>query len=327
MRVAAVPALRVHVGPALEAQRKLPSPRLNGDCLSQRLVLEPPRDVDDHLASRQPALAGAADVRVRDLADPHVAADVVVHSAQVGVDAIVVAVGLIRDALRRAEVDPARDGLARVVVEHGHVDPVAAAVHQLDSHPRRLGESLCLHLAPVDTANLRLAILDGKRRRWHRRDLHVGRAALEVLLFAPAFVSVGQEPVRAGLGKRIHVGSVAAVDVHRKVKGLRGVGRVLQYQSRLPGTLPGERVLFELAQCDGGDDEPRTLGDDGERLYSQVRLRVGPRPEVEVAEPALDHLHLTAGHLFPRPFVARREGVVDVCHGPKRLPRHAGDRP
>ena len=52
VRVAAVPALPVHVGPALEAQSELALARLDVDPGAQRFVLEAPRHVDEDLASR-----------------------------------------------------------------------------------------------------------------------------------------------------------------------------------------------------------------------------------------------------------------------------------
>ena len=50
--VAAVPALPVHVGPALEAQGKLALAGLDVHPSAQGLVFEAPRNVDQHLAPR-----------------------------------------------------------------------------------------------------------------------------------------------------------------------------------------------------------------------------------------------------------------------------------
>ena len=65
----------------------------------------------------------------------------------------VVAVRLVRDALRRAEVDAAGHRPAGLVVEHGDVDPVAAGIDQLQAHAvgRR---PLALDVAPGDLAEI-----------------------------------------------------------------------------------------------------------------------------------------------------------------------------
>ena len=174
--VAGVPALRVHVRPALEPQRQLALAGLDAHTGAQRLVLEAAGHVHDHVAARQPALAAAVDVGVGDLTHPHVATHVHVPTAVVGVDLVVVAVRLEGNAGRRAEVDPARHRLAGVRVEHGHVHPVAAAVQQLDPHAAVLGAAALLHLAPADLADGAPALgdVDGGRRR--RGDLRVSGA-------------------------------------------------------------------------------------------------------------------------------------------------------
>ena len=97
--VSAVPALGLHVGPALQPQRQLPLAGLYRDLGPQRLVLEAAGNVDYHLAARKPALAGAVDVGVGYLPQAGVAPYVDVPGAQVGVDLIVVAVRLVRHAV------------------------------------------------------------------------------------------------------------------------------------------------------------------------------------------------------------------------------------
>jgi hypothetical protein len=54
--VAGEPASAVHVDPALEPQLEAALAVGDLDALTQRLVLEAARDVDDRLAARQPAL-------------------------------------------------------------------------------------------------------------------------------------------------------------------------------------------------------------------------------------------------------------------------------
>ena len=87
-----------------------------GHGLAERLVLEAARHVDEHVAARQPALAGAVDVGVGDLPEPDVAADVEVPGAEVRVDVVVVAVRLVRHA-----------GGERKCTRHGTGRPVASS--------------------------------------------------------------------------------------------------------------------------------------------------------------------------------------------------------
>ena len=79
VRVPAEPPLLVHVRPAFQSEVQPPLARLNLDLRAERLVLEPTRHVHDYLASRQPPLARAVDVGVRDLPQAQVAAHVLVH--------------------------------------------------------------------------------------------------------------------------------------------------------------------------------------------------------------------------------------------------------
>jgi hypothetical protein len=79
------------------------------DELPDRLVLEPARHVDDDVATGEPSLAAAVDVRVRRPAESQVATDVNVPGPEVRVDVGVVPVRWIGHALERPEMDPARD--------------------------------------------------------------------------------------------------------------------------------------------------------------------------------------------------------------------------
>ena len=93
---------------------------------AEGLVFEPAGGVDLDFADGEPALAAAIDVGVGGLVHAQVAADVGVPCVVAGIEVIVVAVGLVGDALGRAEVDAARQGLAGGVVDDAGVDPVAA---------------------------------------------------------------------------------------------------------------------------------------------------------------------------------------------------------
>ena len=106
--------------------------RLDPHRLPERLVLEPAGHVHHDVAARQPALAGAVDVGVAALAQPDVAADVVVPAAEILGDVMVVAVRLVGDSRRRTEMDPARHRPPGRVVDDADVHPVAAALGELE---------------------------------------------------------------------------------------------------------------------------------------------------------------------------------------------------
>ena len=121
---------------------------------------------------RPPRRAAASPGRCRRcrrtwLAEPHVAADVVVPAAEVLVDVVVVAVRLVRHAFGGAEVHAARHRLAGRVVEDGDVHPVAAGIDQLDPDPVGGCLTVALDVAPARPSRVRrLAVLtvDGRRR-------------------------------------------------------------------------------------------------------------------------------------------------------------------
>ena len=97
--VAAVPALGVHVGPAVEAQLQLALAGLDLDFGSQRLVLESAGHVHQHPSRGKPALAATVDVGVGGLVQPQVAANVHVPGVVLGVQVGMVPVGLVGHAL------------------------------------------------------------------------------------------------------------------------------------------------------------------------------------------------------------------------------------
>ena len=164
MRVSAVPPPRVHVYPALDAEFKALLSRLDPHLRPQRLVLEAPRDIHYHIATRQPALAPAVNVGVGDMSHADIAADVYMPCVEIGIDLVVMSVRLVRDALRRSEVDAARHGHAGVVVHDRNLHPVAPAIHQLDARPWSLGFALLLDLFPRHMRYRLAALLDGHGR-------------------------------------------------------------------------------------------------------------------------------------------------------------------
>ena len=150
VRVAAVPAFLVHLPPALQPQLQGALAWLDLQFGAQRLVFVATRHIHDHFSARQPALAGAVDVRIGDLPQAHIAAHIEVPSPHVGVDVGVVAVRSVGDALRRAEVDAAGHGLPSGVVDDLGMHPVAPALHHLQPHSRRsLHAALLPHLLPA----------------------------------------------------------------------------------------------------------------------------------------------------------------------------------
>ena len=110
------------------------------------------------------------------MAEADVAADVVVPAAEVLVDVVVMAVGLVRDAFGGAEVHPARHRLAGVVVEHFDVDPVTSRIDQLHPHPigRRL--TVALDVGPGDLAEFGVSLSYRHGGRRDRGDMGVGGA-------------------------------------------------------------------------------------------------------------------------------------------------------
>ena len=70
MGVAAIPAACIHIGPALETQRQLLLARGNSDGCAERLILKAAHDIDNHIAPREPALAGAVGVGIANLSKP-----------------------------------------------------------------------------------------------------------------------------------------------------------------------------------------------------------------------------------------------------------------
>ena len=131
--VAGVPAALVHVYPAPEAQFEVAL--AGGDVYlgAEGVVFVAARDIDDDLAPGEPALRRAVDIGVADLAEPEVAADVNVPSVEVGVDLIMVSVGLVGHAFGRAEVDAGWDGPPGLVVHDANANPVLARLDELDA--------------------------------------------------------------------------------------------------------------------------------------------------------------------------------------------------
>src|SRR3984893_18350574 len=131
VRVARPLSFRSQVSDAPDPQRQVPLTRLDPHGLPERLVFETARNVHDDVASWQPPLAGAIDIRVAALPQADVTANVVMPAAEILRDVIVVAVRLVGNSLHRTEMDPARHRPPGRVVDDADMHPGAAAFHQL----------------------------------------------------------------------------------------------------------------------------------------------------------------------------------------------------
>ena len=83
MGVPAEVPLGVHVAPTLEPQRQFALTRLNLNLCPQRLIFVASCNINDDLATRQPALARSVGVGVGDLSQPHISTDINMPSAVV----------------------------------------------------------------------------------------------------------------------------------------------------------------------------------------------------------------------------------------------------
>ena len=204
--IATEPAPGVHIYPAFDAEFQPLLAWLDTHHGPQGFVFESTRHVHDHVAAREPTFAPSVNVGVCDLAHAHIAAHVYVPRVQVGVDLIVMAVRLVRYAVRRPEVDPAGDGSAGVVIHHGHLHPVAPAVRQLHADLGSLRMSLLLDLAPRQLGDGLTVLSDRHSRRGHCGDLGIRGAGVIVGLLSESLMIPGQEAVARVFGKRKGVG-------------------------------------------------------------------------------------------------------------------------
>ena len=313
--IAGVPSSAVHVHPPLQPDDELALAGLDVDTLAQGVVLETGRDVDDDLAPGQPALAPAVDVRIGDLAEPDVAAQVEVECVEVRVDLVVVPIGLVRHALGGAEVDPAGHRLARVLVDDHDLDPVLAAVEEVQAHSVSLGRAVPLDVSPADAADGLASLLHGDGRRRDCADLHVRRASHLVLRLAPARVGGGQELVGGLARQGVGVLGASAIDLDLHVEGLAGVLVARQYDPDGPHALAGKWLLVGVAKGHAGDDQSRAPGHDLDRLDHGVRVRAHPSPKPVALERVAPGLELAPSRATPLALVPGHGLVVLVRDG------------
>ena len=193
---------------------------------------------------------------------------------------VVVAVGLVRDAFGRPEVDAARYRPAGILVQDRDVDPVLPLVEEFDTHLFALRRPLPLHLAPVDLAQLLSVLTDAYRCRWDGGDLDVRWTGPGALPLPPAFERVDHGVANGGVGQRMDVCGGAAVHGDVDVEGPLRVCGVGKHYPRGPPRLSGEGVLVLVPQGNRGHDEARAAGHDLDRFDDAVGLGVGPCPQV-----------------------------------------------
>ena len=322
VRVPAVPALGVHVRPSLEAELQLALAGLDGDLRSEGFVLETARHVDDDLSARQPPLARAVDVGECRLTEPQIASHVVVPRPQVRVDLIVVTVGLVGHAVRRAEVDAAGHGTPSLVVDDRDVHPVLAGVDKLDLDLLGLHCPAVDHLAPGGLANLGLALFHGHGRRRRGRYLHVGRAGSLVVVLPPG-IRGGEELVGRHGGQGEDVGGIAPVHLDFDIERLGGVGLVEQGDLSRTASLSRERVLVKVPQGDSRYEEAHPRGDDFDGLYGRIGFGVLPRPEPAKVRRRLGRLGLASSGLAELALVAGHQDRFAVGYSAVRRARRS----
>ena len=226
MRIPAKPSLFVHIDPAFEAQCEFALPRFNLHSRPKRLVFKPACDINDDLAARQPALAGAVYISVGNLSHAYIAAYINVPSLHIRVDLIVVTVRLISDAFGRSEMNSARRGLVGFFIKNSDVHPISAAVKQFHAHPRYLDGTFFLHIPPFNLTDLLLPLLNRHRRRGEGCYLGVGGTRFRVLRLAPTFEGIVDKIIRRCLRQGVDIGCEPSIYLHVKVERFFRVLRV-----------------------------------------------------------------------------------------------------
>ena len=315
MRVAAVPALGVHVGPAADAQLQLPLARLDFDFRPQWLVLEPARNIHDHPPARQPALAGAVDVGVGDLVHAHVAERIAAPGREAGKQVWVVAVGLVGHALGRAEVNAARHRLTGVGVEHARVHPVAARFRQAEPETRRgLHRALGFQIAESRLAKHLVALRDADVGGRDGANFRIRRTRGEVVRLAPALVD-GVHKSLGVLRQRLGIGRRAALDLHIQIEGLLGILGPGQLDPHGTTRRALQWVFVDESGRDAAQHPRQRAAADLHARNCVLGMRVAPRPEEEGPHPSRGHLGNPPLLLVVRPLIARLHAVLAVRRG------------
>ena len=304
MRVARPPSFRSHVSDAPDPQRQVSLTRLDPHGLPERLVFEPARDVHDDVASWQPSLAGAVDIRVAALAQTDVTANVVMPAVEILRDVIVVAVRLVGNSLGRTEMDPARHRPPGRVVDDADMHPVAAAFHQLERDLAGVRPPVTFHVAPAHPAELVVALPDrdgGRRQRGDRRirGRSLGRSPAGPVVLA---------------GQRLRIGRHTPVHVDIE----DAVPPVLRHEPHRARRRADERVLVNVAGRDAGDDEPAAARDELDPLDRSFRMRIFPAPQVVPGGPSHGVLHQAIPGLVPSALETRQVVVAGVGDGEER---------
>ena len=129
MGIAGVPAASVSIRPSLQTQFKFALTRLDLKFRPQWLIFKSTRHVDLDSTRWQPPLARTIDIRIRNLIQTHITANIYMPRVMPSIEMAMVAVRLIGNTFRRAEMNPTRDHLARSIVENARMNPVSALLH------------------------------------------------------------------------------------------------------------------------------------------------------------------------------------------------------
>ena len=304
MRVARPPSFRSHVSDAPDPQRQVPLTRLDPHGLPERLVFEPARDVHDDVASWQPSLAGAVDIRIAALPQADVTANVVMPAVEILRDVIVVAVRLVGNPVGRTEMDPARHRPPGRVVDDADMHPVAAVFHELERDLAGVRPPVTFHVAPAHPAKLVVALPDrdgGRRQRGDRR------------IRGPSFGRSPAGPVVLA-GQRLRIGRHAPV--HLDIED--AVPPVLRHEPHRARRRADERVLINVAGRDAGDDESPAARDELDPFDRAFRMGVFPAPQEVSGWPSHGVLRQAEPGLAPPALETRQVVVAGVGDGEER---------
>ena len=310
VRIPAIPSPLVHVNPSLEAQSQFALSRFDLHPRPHRLILKSPGDIHNDLTARQPPLATTVNVRISDLSKPKIATNVNMPAIEIGIDLIVMPVRLIGNPLWRAEMDAARDRLARIVIKHSDVNPVPSPIQEFHTHARGLDHLLLLHITPLDLPHLFLALLHRHRSRRRGSDLDISRTRFGILRFSPTGEIIIDKIISRRFGQWMNISCRSSIHLHAKVKRPFRIFGMGQNQTRLPLPVSHKGILIEMRKRNTGDNKTRTTRNNLQRLDCAIRLRILPRPQKITAGRPARHLGLTSPHTLPSPFVTRHQLVV-----------------
>ena len=148
-------------------------------------------------------------------------------------------------------------------------------------------------------------------------DFGIGRGAGAVGGFTPAALRITEEGCRRGRRKGMGIGGDATIDVDGEGKRLPGIGNVGERDGDGTAARPGEGMFRQMTEGDGGEEEARATGLDGNGGDGDVGLRVLPRPEKVAKGVTGDAFGLARASVAPAAFLARPEALLLVRVGEK----------